>query len=88
MTGRFTDIPRRLREAARLGLMLPDSEWLAVSGLMESAALKIEALEAELGSLKEGRTLLLPISRDHADKMVLVGEAFLKPHPPKRGSKP
>jgi hypothetical protein len=40
---------------------------------------RLQSVEAELNNLKEGRTLLLPISRDHADKMVLIGEAFLKP---------
>lgn len=42
----------------------------------ECAALRES--ETELRNLKEARTILLPISRDHADKMVLVGEAFLK----------
>lgn len=40
---------------------------------------RLRTAEAELINLKEARTILLPISRDHADKMVLVGEAFLKP---------
>lgn len=79
MAGRFTDIPKQLRDVPTILLkQLGDGEWLAISDLMETAALKIEALEAELNDLKEARTILLPISRDHADKMVLVGEAFLK----------
>lgn len=79
MTGRFTDIPERLRNVPTILMKhLDDGGWLAISGLMEDAALKIEALEKELNDLKEARTILLPISRDHADKMVLVGEAFLK----------
>ncbi len=80
MTGRFTDIPDRLRCVPdRVIKHLDDSDWLYISDLMEDSALKIEALEKELNDLKEARTLLLPISRDHAEKMVLVGEAFLKP---------
>lgn len=79
MAGRFTDIPERLRcVPGRLTKHLDDRDWLCIFDLMEDAALKIEALEKELNDLKEARTILLPISRDHADKMVLVGEAFLK----------
>lgn len=78
MAGRFTDIPERLRCVPGRLTKLDDRDWLYISDLMEDAALKIEALERELNDLKEARTILLPISRDHADKMVLVGEAFLK----------
>lgn len=40
---------------------------------------RLRAFEDELLGLREGRTLLLPINRDHAGKMILAGEAFLKP---------
>ncbi len=47
---RFTNIPKRLREAADLvgmGGHLDISEALSITGLMRDAALKIEALERD-----------------------------------------
>lgn len=79
MAGRFTNIPERLRCIPdRVVKHLDGSDWLYISDLMEDAALKIEALDKELNDLKEARTILLPISREHTEKMVLIGEAFLK----------
>ena len=48
MNSRFTDIPKRLREVADLDHEnISYGGWLAISDLLESAALKIEALERE-----------------------------------------
>tara|TARA_R100001039_G_C1759959_1_gene57419 strand:+ start:62 stop:241 length:180 start_codon:yes stop_codon:yes gene_type:complete len=51
MTGRFTNLPGRLREQAEMvsdGGILELGDSLAISATMRDAALKIEALEREV----------------------------------------
>ena len=51
MTGRFTNLPERLREHSDMvseGLLLELGESLAIAATMRDAALKIEALERDL----------------------------------------
>ena len=51
MTGRFTNLPERLREHSDMvseGLLLELGEYLAIAATMRDAALKIEALERDL----------------------------------------
>lgn len=63
MSGRFTDIPKRLREVAELDHEnISYGGWLAISDLMESAALKIEALERELEEQSPDPSALIPRS--------------------------
>ena len=55
MTGRFTNLPERLRQHSdmvREGLMLELGECLAIAATMCDAALKIEALERDLEARK------------------------------------
>lgn len=67
------------RNAARIGIpgRIVEPPYCNKAGHDEITRLR--AIERELNDLKEGRTILLPIDRAHAEKMVLVGEAFLKP---------
>jgi hypothetical protein len=49
---RFYAIPSKLRDAAtRLCRPVTDGQFLAITGLMEDAALKIEALDREVDRL-------------------------------------
>lgn len=51
MSGRFTNLPDRLRECAEMvayGGTLELGDSMAMSAMMRDAALKIEALEREL----------------------------------------
>lgn len=44
--------------------------------LTQQAADRIEELESELADLKEGRTAIIPHSRDHAEKLLFMAEVF------------
>lgn len=37
---------------------------------------RIAELEAELADLKEGRTAIIPHSRDHAERLLFLAEVF------------
>jgi hypothetical protein len=51
---RFDAIPSKLRDAAtRLCRPVTDGQFLAITGLMEDAALKIEALDREVDRLRD-----------------------------------
>ena len=55
MTGRFTNLPERLRQHSDMvgeGLLLELGECLAIAATMRDAALKIEALERDLEARK------------------------------------
>ena len=55
MTGRFTNLPERLRQHSDMvgeGQLLELGESLAIAATMRDAALKIEALERDLEARK------------------------------------
>ncbi|MEL6411968.1 MAG: hypothetical protein AAFQ38_16375 [Pseudomonadota bacterium] len=57
---RFTKLPERLREVAEFDAeqRADFGNWLAASGVMKDAALKIEALERDLMRLREDRPFI------------------------------
>ncbi len=71
---------RQVIELEKLLCAALNRQWMpsgmSLVSLIEDVTQEIKhlrAAETELLDLKEGRTLLLPINQDHADKMVLIG---------------
>ena len=75
MTGRFTNLPERLRQHSDMvgeGQLLELGESLAIAATMRDAALKIEALERDL----EARKARPKLGRSSAEARPKLGRSL------------
>lgn len=71
------DITETLREGARdIEVNGTQAQAGPLPTELLSAADEIERLRKELADLKEGRTAIIPHSRDHAEKLLFMAETF------------
>ena len=56
----------------------PDDDISVLARQLLRANEAVDALNAKLSDLYEGRSVIIPSSRDHAYKINIVAEAFLK----------
>lgn len=72
---RDTDVTDRNALCYRLGLHA--DPWCTCGTCMQRLFGHVAALEKELADLKEGRTCVLPLTREHALNMLTVAEALV-----------